>query len=31
MMQRKKWLEVGEVVCADRGKNTLIDEYLDFD
>lgn len=31
MMEPKKWLEVGEVQCAERGKNTLLDEYLDFD
>ena len=31
MMDEKKWTMKGEVVCADRNYNSLIEEYVDFD
>ena len=31
MMDAKKWQMKGEIQCADRTKNSLLEEYVDFD
>ena len=31
MMDEKKWQMKGEIQCKDRGYNSLLEEYVDFD
>jgi len=31
MMDQKKWQMKGEIECKDRGYNSLIEEFVDFD
>ena len=31
MMDEKKWQMKGEIQCAERTKDSLLQEYLDFD